>query len=116
MKYESKRRAGSAMSFINSETTDKELAEIKQRELIDKSSFEKGVKAVMATKEARRYMLTLLKECNVFGSVFTGNSRTFFLEGRRDIGLKVYKQIKEVCKEEFELMVKEGKEAGVELW
>lgn len=104
------------MSFINSETTEKELVEIKQRELIENAAFEKGVKAVMATKESRRYMLTLLKECNVFGSVFTGNSRTFFLEGKREVGLKVYKEIKEVCKDEFELMVKEGKESGVELW
>ena len=104
------------MSFINSETTDKELAEIKQREQIDKISFEKGVQAVMGTKEARRYMLNLLNECNIFGSVFTGNSRTFFLEGKREVGLKVYKEIQEVCKDEFELMVKEGKEAGVNLW
>lgn len=104
------------MSVINSDTSERDLINIEQSELLKKSLLKKSVQSVMETKDSRRYILTVLKECNVFGSVFTGNSRTFFLEGRRDIGLKMYKEIQEVCKEEFELMIKEGREEGVDLW
>lgn len=44
-------------------------------------------KNTFATPAGKRVYRHLLERCHVFSSVFTGNSKTFFLEGERNIGL-----------------------------
>jgi hypothetical protein len=42
---------------------------------------------LMGSKRGRRIVWGILEECGVFRTSFTGNSETFFREGRRAIGL-----------------------------
>lgn len=51
---------------------DKELADIKK---------------IVSTAEGRRFFWRLLSETGMYRTSFTGNSSTFMLEGRRQIGL-----------------------------
>lgn len=41
----------------------------------------------LTTAAGKRVLSDLLNSCGVFEGSFTGNSRTFFNEGRREIGL-----------------------------
>lgn len=64
--------------------------EVKKRRTKDKLRRETEVedlKKLLATKEGRRFIWKILQHCNIYENSFTGNSTTFFKEGRRDIGL-----------------------------
>lgn len=40
--------------------------------------------------KGKRFVWWLLEQAHVFQNSFTGNSNTFFLEGERNVGLKVF--------------------------
>jgi hypothetical protein len=67
---------------------------------------------LLQTKQGRRVFWKLLTDCGVFKTSFTGNSQTFFLEGQRNIGLKVLNTINEAMPEAYLLMMNESKEKG----
>ena len=64
--------------------------------------------ALMANAAFRRFVWELLETTHVFRTSFTGNSETFFKEGERNIGLKVFLRIQEHDPEGYALMVKEN--------
>ena len=66
------------------------------------------ISALMAMPEFRRYVWWLLEQSHVFRTSFTGNSETFFREGERNIGLKVFLEINQECPEHYATMVKEN--------
>lgn len=59
------------------------------------------VKTLMQTSPGRRFFWRMLTEGNIFRSTFTGNSTTFYLEGKRDAVLPYYQDIMEACPEQF---------------
>ena len=71
---------------------DKEVADFKQ---------------VVSTKEGRRFIWRLLEEAGVYRSSFTGTSQTFFLEGQRNMGLLLIREIHEICPDVYTTMLKE---------
>lgn len=50
-------------------------------------------RALLATEPGKKILWWLLNQTHVFQSSFTGNSQTFFLEGERAVGLKLYNQL-----------------------
>jgi hypothetical protein len=42
---------------------------------------------LMSSRRGRRIVWGILEECGVYRTSFTGNSETFFREGKRSIGL-----------------------------
>jgi len=58
----------------------------------------------------RRYIWRLLSFTGVFRSTFTGNSRGYFLEGHRNVGLAIMRDIMEACPEMFPVMQREAKD------
>lgn len=64
---------------------------------------------VLATREGRRHTWRQLSDCGVFRSSFTGNSTTFFNEGRRDVGLRLLADVMEARPDAFLLMQQEAK-------
>ena len=62
----------------------------------------------MSTKQGRRVVWRLLGEAGVFRSSFTGNSETFFREGKRALGLHMLEQIQTHCADTFGLMQQEA--------
>lgn len=64
-------------------------------------------KWLMAHKQGRRLMWRLLSMSGVFRTSMTGNSSTFFNEGRRDIGLQFMAEVNDHCLEAYVLMLKE---------
>ena len=64
-------------------------------------------KWLMAHKQGRRFVWRLLSEAGVYRSSFTGNSTTFFNEGKRNSGLMLLAEIHELTPEAYGLMLKE---------
>lgn len=65
---------------------------------------------LMGHSQGRRFMYGLLAAAGVYQGSFTGNSETFYKEGKRAIGLQYLAIINEHCAEQFVLMLKEHKE------
>lgn len=64
---------------------------------------------VISNPEGRRVIWRYLEECGVFKTSFTGNSQTFFLEGQRNIGLKILADVNDTSPEAYVIMVKENR-------
>lgn len=69
-----------------------------------------GLRQIMSTPEGRAWMWALLGECRIFQTCFTGNSTTFFNEGKRDVGLPIMAEITEHFADEYLLMAKEARQ------
>lgn len=50
-----------------------------------------AAREVLGSENGRRLLFWLLNRTGVFASSFTGNSSTFFLEGKRSIGIELYR-------------------------
>jgi hypothetical protein len=62
---------------------------------------------VLALPEGRRFIWRLLSEAGVFRTSFTGNSQTYFNEGRRDLGLLFLNEVMAAKPEAFTQMQRE---------
>ncbi len=52
-----------------------------------------SLRVLLDSPHGKEFLWWLLGQTHVFQSSFTGNSATYFLEGERSIGLKVYNQL-----------------------
>jgi hypothetical protein len=64
---------------------------------------------ILSSPGGRRFLWRYLELCGVYRSSFTGSSETFYLEGQRNIGLKLLADITEADPESYMLMMKEAK-------
>tara|TARA_R100000458_G_C8126298_1_gene143134 strand:- start:313 stop:603 length:291 start_codon:yes stop_codon:yes gene_type:complete len=87
---------------------NKEVVRIKQ-ETVRQDEL-RDVSWVMQNARGRRLVWRFLESAMVFRTTFTGNSTTFFNEGRRALGLELLADIQEVAGDEYQLMVKEAKD------
>ncbi len=69
------------------------------------------IKRILDTDFGRRFVWRLLGLAGVFQTSFTGNSTTFFNEGKRDIGLKILADVSEAKPEAYIQMAQEAKQS-----
>lgn len=62
----------------------RKLGEQDRRELLA------AAKKLLGEEKGRLFVWWILEQAHVFQSSFTGNSHTFFLEGERNLGLKIF--------------------------
>ena len=67
-------------------------------------------KWLMGNKQGRRFVWRMLEMCGVFRSTFRLNNEMAFLEGMRNVGLKLMADIHETCPEKYHVMVKEAED------
>jgi len=67
------------------------------------------IRSMLGTTEGRRFLWRLMEKCGVYRESFTGSSETFFLEGKRSIGLFVIAEIMDAEPEAYLLMIKENR-------
>jgi hypothetical protein len=87
-------------------------AEVKkagQREISEERQRLVDLKALLELPHGRRFIWWMLDAAGVYKSSFTGNSTTFFNEGRRDLGLQLLAKIAESSPESLVLMMQESK-------
>lgn len=79
------------------------------REAAKSGELSDDMKAVLASESGRRVLWWLLEQARVFGSCFTGSSTTFFNEGARELGLKLFNLILTADDNAFVTMQREAK-------
>lgn len=70
-----------------------QVKEAKIKEKIGRDLELNDIRQLIATAHGKRVFWRYLELCGVYKSSFTGSSETFFLEGQRNIGLKILADI-----------------------
>ena len=70
--------------------TKKKIEEVRARA---KEREVEDFKKVLSNPEGRRFIWKIMSEAGVFRTSFTGNSETFFNEGKRSMGLMVLEEV-----------------------
>jgi len=83
----------------------KRIAEIEKR-LRDRKSSD--LKKILEMPEGRRFVWMVLSEAGIFRGSFTGDERTNFNEGKRDIGLFVFNAVLNASPDSFTKIQREA--------
>ena len=103
------------MSDAQSEYNSADKKQVKEKKQEAKNSQEVAIEDLqwqMSDPRGRRLMWQLLERTHVFQTSFTGNSKTFFNEGERQIGLYYMADLNVHCPDEYSLMMKENTQNG----
>lgn len=65
------------------------VAERKTKAQLKQEKINEELRQICQDRKARDFIWRLLEKCGVYHESFTGNSTTFFNEGKRSIGLKI---------------------------
>lgn len=57
-----------------------------------------NVRTIAGTEHGKDVIWAFLSMCNIYGESFTGNSQTFFLEGKRSVGLEMLQLLEDADK------------------
>jgi len=69
-----------------------------------------GLAYILAERPGRDLLWWLLGEAGVYASSYTGDNRTFFNEGRRDVGLRLLERLLVTDPEAYLTMIKENRD------
>ena len=69
-----------------------EREEKNKQALLKKKNLEAAYKEVFASKAGEKVLNDIYSKANMWTTTFTGNSQTFFNEGKRDLGLYIMKR------------------------
>lgn len=75
--------------FLDTTAHDEKLK--KSKRLLDREVSD--LKKIISIPEGRRFIWRILSDAGIYQTSFTGNSTTFYLEGRRSLGLEVLKDL-----------------------
>lgn len=81
-------------SITDENSYQKKMLEFLQRE-IHRQDIE-ALWFLLKSKEGRWFLMRLLDETRIHAKTFTGNSNTFYNEGRRDVGIGILSSIAEL--------------------
>lgn len=63
--------------------------------------YKRDLNAVLSTPEGERVLYEIVSRCGIYQKSFTGNSETFFREGKRVVGLSVLDDIAKLAPTKF---------------
>lgn len=86
----------------------KQVEKAKSEENRIENRSREDLKAVVSTVNGRRFIWKYLDLCGIYETTFTGGSETFFLEGKRAVGLTLLKDVIDASPETFIVMQKEN--------
>ena len=69
---------------------------------------------VFATEAGKQFLCWLMGEAHIYQRSFTGNSLTYFLEGERSVGLKVFGLLVEAVPNAMQELVNFKRKEGIE--
>ena len=70
-----------------------------------------NVRQLLKTRQGKDVIWHILSLCNIYSDTFTGNSQTFYLEGRRSVGLQVLQLLEDADPLAYaELLLEKNKE------
>lgn len=96
---------------MRTNTTEREVFIKKHIEKQKREEDLKAIRTVLKSKAGRWFFIHILEMTGYKAETFTGNSQTFYNEGRRSIGIQIEREMVELLgKEGFELRQKAEKE------
>jgi hypothetical protein len=97
------------MSKVKNAADENQIKIDREKNKFKQDTEDNDLKFLLASDQGRRFIWNMLEKCGVFKSSFTGSSETFFLEGQRNIGLKLMSDIMRVDPESYLKMIKSNK-------
>lgn len=97
-------------SAVKNAADPEQVKSAKERELRGREQELNDIAWVLSNPSGRRMLWHYLSHCGIFKTSFTGSSETFYLEGKRSVGLKLLADITECNPDAYLQMMKEAKE------
>ena len=89
---------------------EKQVQEAQDLEKIALEQYQDDLRTILDTPSGMRFFKKFMEEGHVFHSTFTGNSQTYFLEGKRALALKIFSDICEAAPGKIpEIIIKDKK-------
>ncbi len=83
----------------------------KSKEEIAHDLLVANTRDLLKTRSGRDFIWHVLSISNLYGDIFTGNSQTFYYEGKRAVGLEVLQLLEDVGKTAYaQLLLTKQKE------
>lgn len=95
-------------ALVGNAADPKQVKAAARKERIIENEELRDIRFILKSKEGRRFLWRYLSKCGIFKQSFTGNSETFFNEGKRAIGLMLLTEITEASPDAYVLMMKES--------
>lgn len=89
--------------------TEKEFEIQTQKNKTERDQELEDIKVLLKNPAAIRFFRRLFDEGKIFETTFTGTSKTYFLEGRRDLALKFFHDILEADPSSIQELVSDKK-------
>jgi len=86
-----------------------EVKSAEDKEELRRLRDEDDMKKLLAEEWGRRLFWRLVGKTGLLRTSMTGNSQTFYLEGRRSIGIELWDEMEIVAPESYVLMVTEAR-------
>jgi hypothetical protein len=61
----------------------------------DHEVFNANVRELLSKSFGKEVIWHILSMCNIYGDTFTGNSHTYYLEGKRAVGLEILQMLED---------------------
>lgn len=90
--------------------TEEDQLEVDKKQKLERLQYIEDIKEILSTKAGKRFFNKYFSDSMIFVTTFTGNSETFFNEGKRSVGLRLFYDVIEARPELLlELAVKKEK-------
>lgn len=83
--------------MTNKANNEEEHKKALSEEEIQRKQELRDLRDVLNTDQGKRFINSLFAKCKMYQTSFTGNSTTFFNEGKRSIALDIFEDIAELA-------------------
>lgn len=87
----------------------KDVKEAEEKANLRMLQEKEDLKWILSDPRGRRFIWKILEFCKVFNTTMTGNSYTYFNEGQRNVGLRIFDEMNQADEDAYLKMRKELK-------
>lgn len=99
-------------SLVRNASDESQIKDAEDKVKYNRKQELDDLRHILSLPEGKRFILRyLFGVCGVMKPVYTGNSETYFLDGKRAVGLTLIEEIKEASPESFIEMISKNMEA-----
>lgn len=95
--------------YVTNPADEVQVKAAREKEKFGRDLELSDMKFLLNTVQGRRVLWRYLKDCGIYQSSFRTSSEIYFLEGQRNIGLKILADIQEADAESYIKMMLENK-------
>ena len=95
--------------LVQNAADEKQVKKAERKKQSERERHALDIQFLLKTDEGQRVFWKYLSHCKVFEECFTGNSHTFYNEGRRSVGLMILADITKNCPEVWIEMMQKRK-------